>query len=602
MTERRASPILVVVAGHSVSRHPFAAPRFPTLAAVATSLSLFVAALLCTACEASDSEPSTSAGLSDATASSVAASTGSGGFGAGGASSSEVASASSTGGGGSLTEVTPENLRVFHTELLGKLTNTTLTPLAPLNLTGTDLGVAFERSGSLTFLFGDSWIVDKTRWDHDSSATAPLDWSAGAGLPKLTWETQSGGAFRTLSVPGVDLGGMNVPVEGVVIDGRTYVFFSTGYSFASKKHSHSVLAHTDGASLGALTLDHKVVSARFINVSIVRDGDELYIYGSGPYRKSAVYLAKVQAQELGDRGAWSYWDGAAFVENEAQAVPVVDSMCVGELSARRHPTLGLVLLAYNCLEPRGVWLHAAAAPTGPFSTGQLLVDVGVEKSVGYGHAFHSNTLEVGYDDGLSERGRDAEWGGEYGPYLVPWWSSEPRGNVHDLVFVLSSWNPYQVHLVRASLGPDGASFAPPMNGANLPKASLTNGDFATGDLTGWSQSGDPFAVFQGSDAKFRVTTFVPPKGDKAVGKLWQDFTVDASTSELRFYVHGGHARVVLLEGDDVLRESRGREVNEPETLVRWHLASLRGRKLRVQIEDDVTDAWGFVGARGFELL
>jgi hypothetical protein len=169
------------------------------------------------------------------------------------------------------------------------------------------------------------------------------------------------------------------------------------------------------------------------------------------------------------------------------------------------------------------------------------------------------------------------------------------------VFVLSSWNPYQVHLVRAHLGPEGAPFTPPVKGANLPKAALVNGDFATGDLTGWSQSGDPFVVFQGKDAKPRVTTFVQPKGDKAMGKLWQDFTVDATTSELRFYIHGGHARVVLLDGADVVRASRGLDQNEPETLVRWHLESLRGRALRLQIEDDVTDAWGFVGARGFEL-
>jgi hypothetical protein len=535
--------------------------------------------------------------------------TGNGGMGgsssgSGDASSGSGGSASTgTGGeGGGLIQVNPESLRVLGVELLGQLTNTSVTPLAPLNLAGTDLGVAFERNGALTFLFGDSWTLDQTRWDHDSSATAPLAWSPGGALPALTWEKQNGGAFRTLSVPGVDLGPMNVPVEGIVVDGRTYVFFSTGYSFKTKVHTHSVLAHTDGATLGALTLDHEVATTRFVNVSLIREGDDVYVYGSGPYRKSAVYLAKVPVGKLAERSAWTYWSGTAFVSGEGAAKPVIDATCVGELSARRHPGLGMILVAYNCHDPRGVVLHAASSPTGPFASGQLLVDVGVEKGVGYGHAFHSKTSAVGYDDGLSERGRDEDWGGEYGPYLVPWWSSPPQGHVHDLVFALSSWNPYQVHLVRAHLGPEGGAFTPPTKGANLPKAALVNGDFSTGDLSGWSASGDTFVVFQGKDAKPRVTTYALPKGDKAMGKLWQDFTVDAATSELRFYIHGGHARVVLLDGTDVVRTSRGREQNEPETLVRWHLASLRGRTLRLQIEDDVTDAWGFVGARGFELL
>lgn len=563
--------------------------------ASARGLAYALALVACT------SAPEGSPPLASSSSVASASTTGSGGASSSGAGTGG-ASSGTGGDGGQGTPVNPGELRVLHTELLGQLTNTSVTPLAPLNLAGTDLGVAFERGGALTFLFGDSWTVDKTRWDDDSSATAALAWAPGGTLPKLTWETQSGGAFRTLSVPGVDLGPMNVPVDGVVVDGRTYVFFSTGYSFTTKVHTHSVLAHTDGATLGALTLDHKVATTRFVNVSLVREGDELYLYGSGPYRKSAVYLARVPASKVADRGAWTYWDGAAFVAGEAAAVPVLDAECVGELSARKHAGLGMFLLAYNCHEPRGVVMHAASSPTGPFAKGLRLVDVGVEGGVGYGHAFHSKTGAVGYDDGLSERGREEEWGGEYGPYLVPSWSSPPQGGVHDLVFVLSSWNPYQVHLVRAYLGPEGAPFTPLAKGANLPKAALVNGDFATGDLTGWSGSGDAFAVFKGKDAKPRVTTFVLPKGDKATGKLWQDFTVDATTSELRFYVHGGHARVVLRDGADVLRTSRGLEQNEPEALVRWHLESLRGRTLRLQIEDDVTDAWGFVGARGFELL
>jgi hypothetical protein len=304
---------------------------------------------------------------------------------------------------------------------------------------------------------------------------------------------------------------------------------------------------------------------------------------------------------LADRGSWTYWNGAEFVAAEASAKPVIESTCVGELSARRHPTLDLILVAYNCLEPRGVLLHAASEYAGPFSGPQLLVDVDVSKGVGYGHAFHSSTSAVGYDDGLSEAGREEEWGGEYGPYIVPAWSGGGGGEAHDLVFTLSSWNPYQVHLMRAKLGPEGATYTREPKGRGLPKATLANGDFRKGDTSGWTAAGDAFVVFRGPDGEARLTTYVEPKGDRVKGKLWQEFTVDSTTSELRFQIHGGHARVVLLDGNDVVRESRGRNANEPELTVRWHLESLRGRKLRLQIEDDSAEPWGFVGVRGFEL-
>jgi len=93
-----------------------------------------------------------------------------------------------------------------------------------------------------------------------------------------------------------------------------------------------------------------------------------------------------------------------------------------------------------------------------------------------------------------------------------------------------------------------------------------------------------------------------PKGEAAVGQLWQDFTVDEKTSELRFWIHGGDAAVKLLRGADTVRATRGRRRNDPETLVRWQLAELRGQTVRLLVDDPLTGDWGFVGARGFELL
>ena len=89
--------------------------------------------------------------------------------------------------------------------------------------------------------------------------------------------------------------------------------------------------------------------------------------------------------------------------------------------------------------------------------------------------------------------------------------------------------------------------------------------------------------------------------DATVGKLWQDFTVDSTTSELRFAVHGGDARVVLMRGNEIVRATRARRTNDTATPVVWTLSRFRGQTLRLMIEDSLTSAWGFITTTGFEL-
>jgi hypothetical protein len=225
-----------------------------------------------------------------------------------------------------------------------------------------------------------------------------------------------------------------------------------------------------------------------------------------------------------------------------------------------------------------------------------------QPSLGYEHFMHARQSVVGYDDGLSERGREEEWGGEYGPYLVPSWSSEPSPGVHAIVYTLSSWNPYQVHLMRAVLARPGASAAPPTPGADLPQATLHNPSFEGGSVRGWNAEGDAFRTFhdEADGGKWALTTHAEAQ-DATRGRLWQELTIDARTSSLSFKLHGGHAAVALYADDVMLRRSRGRDINEARTPVRWNLTSLRGKRVRLVIEDDLDEPWGFVSVSSFEL-
>lgn len=530
-------------------------------------------------------------------------------------------------------------VRKVHTEHLGQLTGTGASTEAGLGITGTDLGVSFLEPAypgrhRLMFLFGDSWTIDPQRHDQDGYAWALPGILPAKGKPAhLYWFGNS--TFSAVTIPNVALGGMNVPVEGLAIGDRTFIFASTGFDSDTDIHCCSVLAHTEGSApeYDALVFDHEHRTDKFINISAFVEGDMVWIFGSGPYRKSSVYLAKVPPALIADRSSWQYYQGNnTFAPGEATAQPVVTSKFVGELSVRPHPQLGYLMLYNSDADaderlPRGIHLRRADHPWGPWDRPINIFDCGSPNNpdLCYGHVLHQKFSEVGYDDGLAEPGRHRNlegddcpghgwreecWGGEYGPYLVPQWFTTTSDGGYSIVYTLSSWVPYQVHLMRTVLAERrDMEPKPPACTADLPAATLLSPAFEKDgrcSFHGWQGLGDPFGVFRGEDNRCRMTTFTTAKGDNAQGALFQDFTVDCNTKALRFLVHGGEATVRLHRGNQIVRETRGRSGhaprNSPDTIVCWQLAEFAGDRLRVAIFDGKTGPWGFVGATGFEFL
>jgi hypothetical protein len=524
-------------------------------------------------------------------------------------------------------------IRTVYTEHLGQLTGTVLNPSRQVGITGTDLGVSFVEpapSRRLIFLFGDSWTPDGRRNDQDSAAwTQSFIVPSRDRMPKLVWF--AGDEFTEIRVPNVKLDGMNVPVEGVAANGRIYVFASAGYDKDNEVYCCSALAHTPDLApeFDSLVFDKKVETDKFVNISAFVEDDTVWIFGSGPYRKSSVYLAKTPAPAIADRDAWQYFvrlqpDGTPlFMTGEDNAQPVVISLCVGELSVRKHPQLGYLML-YNCgpegTAPRGIHLRTADHPWGPWDPPITIFNPGTDH--GYGYFMHQKTSEVGYDDGLAEPGvqrvlddnkcpdfawREECWGGEYGPYLVPQWFTTTQDGGYSIIYTLSSWVPYQAHVMRTVLArrDDPRPQPPPPRGVGVPPAHLENPNFDQG-LTGWHGLGDPFVTFRGDDGRFWMTTFTPSKGDAATGALFQDFTVDANTKAIQFLVHGGDATVRLHRGQEIVRETRGRSGHEPRnsppTRVCWDLSDYAGESLRIAIFDDKTGPWGFIGVTGFQFI
>jgi hypothetical protein len=331
-----------------------------------------------------------------------------------------------------------------------------------LGLWGVDLGVGIVAEGRLHFLFGDAWS-EPDLWDRDPVATLVRSGPEGVAL---AWHRDPTGRFAPMGFDRpIDTGAFAVPVDGLPLRDTTYVFYATDFDPVSHRHGSSVLAHTQRPlDFSSLEVDHVVPSEHFINISIVRIGADVWLFGSGAYRASSVYLARAAADTLEDRGSWEYFTGITeegeprFERgDEEAAAPLIDSRCVGELSVRCDLGRQRFLMTYNCAsegEPRGVHLRAAETPWGPWSEPVVVFDPHRD---GYGQFMHRAVCgepEVfgctDEDDGLSDPGREHEWGGEYGPYLLEPWIESGAGRL-TIHYTLSSWNPYAVHLVRTTL-------------------------------------------------------------------------------------------------------------------------------------------------------
>jgi hypothetical protein len=525
----------------------------------------------------------------------------------------------------------PPLLRRGYTEYLGSFSNNPVQHQAAVGMIGTDLGVAFEAAdGQLAFLFGDSWTPGGVRQDQDSIATTRQHFVDRWTPAAISWATNGSGQFASMDLPSINGGGMNVPLDGIALFGKNYVFFNSGWhtfcgaSSCPGAHGMLALGVMDGTNPATLQSRFVMQTQRFTNVSVSLIGEYVYIYGAAdPYRYGAVYLARVLPQEIERPERWEYYRGVRngipiFGPGEGTAVPLFsaglnwsDQMIplesrpsrngIGEFSVRMHNG-DKMIMTYNAPDSapqgRGIYMRTAQAPWGPWSAAELLLSAGDI----YGRWQHQKPGDVHYDDGLGEYNRRDEWGGEYGPYLVPRWFDHFAQNEFGLVYTLSSWNPYQSHLIRSLVTTDGHAVDRPDRGQNWPKAVLTNGDFATGDTRGWVQVGGPFPIFRGGDGRNRVTTF-GASGDATMGRLYQDVNIDADTTTIRFKIHGGRSQVKLIRtyNMEAVRAVHALNDNANEIEVRWDVRDYQGETMRIQIEDQEGGPWGFIGAGLFEV-
>ena len=162
----------------------------------------------------------------------------------------------------------------------------------------------------------------------------------------------------------------------------------------------------------------------------------VYAYGTPAGRGGTIYLSRVQETQIGDTTKYEYWDGKNWIVNKPSAAkPILPPQTTSffgmfktttyasasEMSVQYNEYLGKYVMLYGDKDNRIV-MRVADSPTGPWSTQIPLVTSQKVPSL-------------------------------YAPFIHPWSGTDnlPESDQHYLYWNLSTYNDYQVRLMRTDL-------------------------------------------------------------------------------------------------------------------------------------------------------
>jgi hypothetical protein len=297
--------------------------------------------------------------------------------------------------------------------------------------------------------------------------------------------------FFTMKTPGVNESGQAIEVAHDDIP------------FGGK----SVLARSDDGGR-SFRQTAQVSTGRFLwtvpavqharNVSGLPDGmsgDVALVWGAGrinmrgeqtQFHHSYPYLAVAPLTAIADMSRWRYFAGVdskgrpQWADSEVAAKPVRPfglstygegfHECLGYFTVRRIETWNKWVMLYACdfnaekrynpqNGPRGIYLRTADAPWGPWSQPAFALNPDVAycqfmyfATSGRCKAGDPNPAELSVRIPFTDPSERA-FGGEYAPILLP--SRYMKGSAQDgmLYYLMGTWNPYQVVLMRLMVRP-----------------------------------------------------------------------------------------------------------------------------------------------------
>ncbi len=331
---------------------------------------------------------------------------------------------------------------------------------------GSDLGYSFEHQGLVYFLFGDT--VGKLDKALDTIATTDaVDPEKGVRLDYL----MNGKNYLTIQPPGISMGAFETPIGGISLRDQMYVVVRTNHASDWSTDRSVLTRFTLPATFTPLRTISQSPAGRFLTQSLhiqpgpiaglPAGGPFVLVWGTAHYRQSDVYLFIVPAASFETGQGTHYFTGLdgsgapAWSTNEADCAAVVKNGTLGDISVTWCQPLSLWLMTFDSRSPApaGIQFCYSRTPWGPWSTAQTIFDEVRDGALG--KFIHDPKIKP--DDrlegpviGAGTSNPAAVKGGAYAPYVVKRWT-RVQGQELDLYYLLSTWNPYVVVLMKSRL-------------------------------------------------------------------------------------------------------------------------------------------------------
>jgi hypothetical protein len=358
----------------------------------------------------------------------------------------------------------------------GSCLRTASQTISRYNIMGTDLGSPFESNGKLIIPFGDTISSDPNTVNYgagDSIASSTSTDPEAAML--LNFYTNANGSPLFVRMPGINMGGNNVPNAGIALPDGIYLVCNVGAdSAAGKPSDHSIIVRFDeNAKTFTAGRTLSTLPGHFVITSLHTFGSDVVIFGTGNYRASDVYPSKVPASSFASGAGTQYFAGMVdgqptWNSTESAAVPVVqdnplggpawpnDSPTVGNMSVVYSNDLKLWLMTYDggrqSSSTKGVYFTYAQQPWGPWAKPQLIFDPIRDNALG---AFIHNPSILPNPPGDGLNGPTigpndiyTTAGGAYAPSMIERFT-KVSGDTLKIYYMLSTWNPYTIVRMRS---------------------------------------------------------------------------------------------------------------------------------------------------------
>ncbi len=398
--------------------------------------------------------------------------------------------------------------------------------LKNFGLDAVDLGYPVEHNGKVIFLFGDAWppphgggpLAEVIPDDAVGETTQTEPPTPEKCIDLLVHNKVAGGkkAFFPATINGpvkVKQGFFNVPSGGVSVKGALYAFFWTDHCSPPAKLApnpehplerpapqgkcpesnelnsigRGVLARSeDGGHFfsDVVPMPEGFVYSIAVNANTQRGlpPDQnlgVYIFSVPRYRASVPYMAFVPIDTFADPGTWRFFagltpDGKPKWVSRSEWKPGPDKQIytpvnpagynVGEFSITWNVPLHTWLMMYGGMGPGGpsVVVRVAPAPWGPWSFPATLL----------GPADHPGCKLTMTAEGCGSRrdywpgrrrGDKYQPGGFYAPFVINRYTRPEGEHRATIYWTLSTWNPYEVDIMNATIElPADAGFPTPV--------------------------------------------------------------------------------------------------------------------------------------------